>query len=279
MYVFNRAYRFGNSNSQTHSNDIYNIINGMKEEQRPKILGLLCDNGPDFNPSSSLVFYCQGQLWKDLNLDQLIICSYAPRSSRFNPIEIAWGNLSQALAQITLVSDAKKYDFKNNEEELSKLFIQAQEELQAIWSQTSYAQRLVHCSSIQPGSEEKPYYNYAEVKDFFKHGRKHSKHEEYKKEIQFLIKHCIKRPYYLHFKKCKESSCSHCSQKPIQNEFARSFLDLFDDQLPRPILFKDKYDGEHYPSLLDLKTNGALNETYRNERKNFIKKQKKGEKM
>ena len=84
-------------------------------------MALLSDNGPDFNPSSWIVIFCMGRLWHDIKLDDLILCSYAPRSSRFNPIELVWGTLNQSLAQITPASDANKYNYKTNEEDLKKL--------------------------------------------------------------------------------------------------------------------------------------------------------------
>ena len=71
-----------------------------------------------------------GRLWKDLNLDQLIMTSYAPYNSKYNSIEIAWGTLSQALAQTTLVKNAS--DFKKDKQGMINMFNQAFIELKHI---------------------------------------------------------------------------------------------------------------------------------------------------
>ena len=269
MNVFNRSFRFGGSTAETHANDIFKLFENYEENKKPKILGILCDNGPDFSPSSWLVFSYMGKLWKDLNLDQLIICSYAPRSSRFNPIEIAWGTLSQALAQITLVSDHQKYNYKENKEDLRLMFIQAQDELKEIWSKTLYAGKQVNCVNISPSCEESPYREYDKVKDALKHGRNSENHQIYKEHFQFLLSHCVKRSYYLHFKKCKESGCEFCTANPIKNEQAYEFLEKFDKQLPRPILFEGFYGGDHYPSLLDLMNNEDLQKMHKEKEELF----------
>jgi len=78
----------------------------MLWKKKPSILALTTDNGMDFNPGSYLVFTALGRLWRDLNLDQLFASSYAPYTSKYNTIELAWGKLSQELAQITLAAEA-----------------------------------------------------------------------------------------------------------------------------------------------------------------------------
>ena len=117
-------------------------------------------------------------------MDQLIICSYAPRSSKFNPIEVAWGTLSTALAQIMLVSDYSKYNFK----EILLMFF--------------------------PMKRESLYNNYADIKDAFYHGQNSGNHVLCKAEMQFLLNHCIKWLYYLHLKKYQGESCAYCSVNP-----------------------------------------------------------------
>ena len=274
MHIYNRPYRFNRSNSETHSNDIYNIYQTIEEDKRPKILGLICDNGPDFNPASHLVFYNMGRLWRDLNLDQFFVCSYAPRSSRYNPIELVWGSLSQALAQITLVSDHAKYDLKN-EQDLKRLFSQAEEELEGIWSQTKYAGKNIRCNSVIPNASEEPYHNYNETQDVLKHGKKHILHNEYRTFIKFLLSHCKKRPYYLQFSKCSDQTCNHCMQNPIETDSALRLLDQFDNQLPFPILLKEHYSGQHFPSFVDLINNSTILTDYNLRRKEIVDSPKK----
>ena len=279
FYVFNRTFKFTNSNTSTHCNDLYSIFQSYEENDKPKILGLLSDNGPDFNPGSSLVFYYMGQLWKDLNLDQLILCSYAPRSSRYNPIEMAWGTLSQSLAQITLCADHNKYDFKNKEEDLLMMLNQAQSELKNIWSKITYAKKKVICYDVKPKSEEIPYNDYAEIKDYFQKNKKSGNSESYQSTAEFFITHCKKKKYYLHFSKCLDPNCNYCSNHPIKNQAALNCLKFLDSQLPVPLLLEEFYAGKHFPSFLDIMNNESLQSKYLDLMKKDIKEQKESEKI
>ena len=63
---------------------------------------IVADNSPDWNPSSLLnaVFYMR--LWRDLNLDMLLICSDAAHHSAYNPIEHLWSPLTKKLSSVRL---------------------------------------------------------------------------------------------------------------------------------------------------------------------------------
>ena len=84
MNVINRSYFFTNSTCVSHSNDIFNLI--TNSDKKTNILALISDNGVDFAPNNYLVFFSLGRLWKDLKLDQLILSSFAPYQSKYNPI-------------------------------------------------------------------------------------------------------------------------------------------------------------------------------------------------
>ena len=89
------AFKYMSTTAAAHAKDLYKLIVPYPEDRRPKSLGLICDNGPDFNRASWLVLFYMGSLWRDLDLYQLIICSYTHKYSKFNLIEISWGNVSQ----------------------------------------------------------------------------------------------------------------------------------------------------------------------------------------
>src|SRR5262249_42168688 len=146
--------------------------------------GITSDNEPDFASSSYLVFYCMGRLWRDLGLDQLILCSYAPYQSKYNSIEIPWGNMSQALAQITLVPDAQKYN-QNSRQDMKQLFTKALEELKSVWDKTKYAGFKVDCQNILPDEREAPFDDLEELKNLFEHGPKSSHYHNHKQNVKF----------------------------------------------------------------------------------------------
>ena len=92
-----RAQRFHHSTVETHVNDIYPILKPLKEQGRSVVV-FSVDGGPDWNVSflaNTLFFY---RLWRQLELDILIVCCYVAHYSAFNKIEHFWVPLSRCLA-------------------------------------------------------------------------------------------------------------------------------------------------------------------------------------
>ena len=77
-----RAFRFQNSNAETHCNDLLDILCRL---QQP-VLFLLSDNGPDWTLQSWVVIFYLGRLWRELGVDVLVLLMYAPYQSAFNII-------------------------------------------------------------------------------------------------------------------------------------------------------------------------------------------------
>jgi len=276
LHIVNRPFYFVSTSAFSHAKDIYQII--QAKANKPSVLALTSDNGPDFSPNSYLVFIALGRLWKLIDLDQLFISSYAPYNSRYNSIEIAWGTMSQALAQIVLCPQAKEYI--QREGGRVEMFRIAMAELDSIWGKTYYAEKLVQTRSIDPLDAEyqdNPFSDYESVKDVLNKGEKSTFYTKYKPEIKFLFRHCYRRSYYLHFKKCYKLDCSHCFNK-IRHRESFDVLDEIDDKfgtLPKPILMDQVYDGEHYASFLDYKNSETLR---KNIKEKLEKEEKKGDK-
>jgi len=68
MHIYNRAFFFINSTAVSHANDVSAILSGIPQPQRPYVLSLTCDNGPDFNPESYSVFFQWDVYGKPLTL-------------------------------------------------------------------------------------------------------------------------------------------------------------------------------------------------------------------
>ena len=229
LHIYNRPFLYTNSNAITHANDIYDI--SQKKEIKPKVLALFSDNGPDFNPQSYLVFFALGRLWQKLKLDHLFLSSYAPYSSKYNSIEVAWGTMSLALAQTMLVKDAQNYD-EDNQNHMIEMFERALSELSTIWPKTKYADKNVKCQSLNPNSKEMPFDDYLVLKDVFDKGKNSNHFHLYKDQIKFLFRHCSRRKYYLHFKKCEKLNYQHCREERLEksdeiNEVIEHLNDLF----------------------------------------------------
>ena len=61
----------------------------------------MSDDGPDFNPKSmfNMIFFCR--IFKHLDLDFLVVLTYAARYSAYNCIVHLWAPLSNKLSGIT----------------------------------------------------------------------------------------------------------------------------------------------------------------------------------
>jgi len=164
--------------------------------------------------------------------------------------------MSQALAQITLVPEAKDTDLKN-ETKIKEMFVKAMNQLKGIWEHTKYAEEFVHCETKLPEEKESPLDDYEVVKEVLKNGDKHPKFAEYKKEFKFLFRHCIRRDYFLHFRKCDRLEC--CKEVPKCPE-AIDILDKLDQHrtLLCPVLDQNWLEGKHYVSFLDIKDNKEI---------------------
>jgi len=258
IHIYNRAFFFTNSNAVTHSNDLANIFSSIDQNQRPSIIGLTSDNGPDFSPESYLVFFSLGRFWKSYNLDQLILTSFAPGESKYNFIERRWAQYSTELAGVTLCPDARSYN-QSNDLMMKNLFSKALGQLNDYWSNVKYNNYNTHNNSIEPGNLESPWNDYEDLKDLFHNLEKSPHFLKYKGDVKFLMRHCVRRSYFLHFRKCHRLECKHC-HNTVKDVNAMQILDTLDVHrcLPPPQLLKNYYNGDHYPSLIDLVDNEGL---------------------
>lgn len=95
------AARFSKTTSSTHAK---NVRDFLKDEMLPcgrRVAIFLTDGGPDWSGKSLLNIYNFGKLWMDLKLDALILIRYAPRHSKYNPIERRWAPLTKKLSQVS----------------------------------------------------------------------------------------------------------------------------------------------------------------------------------
>jgi hypothetical protein len=250
--VVNHSHKFNPVNAQTHANEL-SYIYKTQLNPIPAILGLIVDNGPDYSPSSWLVMISFGRLWRDLNLDILIIMSHAPYNSKYNPIERVWGKLTKDLARVTLVPDYIKFNLKSLDE-IKILFQEALMELQKYWAESKYDEIPIVIEQSSPKNSD--YEDYAELKklneDISANKVKSDLFLKYRLELDFIIKHCIKRNYYLQFTKCLNINCSHCQNNIRMSEPLTLLNKLDEGALPVPILL-DYQDGEqHYVTLLEI---------------------------
>jgi hypothetical protein len=105
LTIVNRSAKFMGSNSQTHMNDVYRIMNeterASSSEPKP-ILWIIADGGPDWNVKSPLALMSYGRLFRRLKKDVLGVSMPAPGHSRANEIERKWAPVTNLVAGVVL---------------------------------------------------------------------------------------------------------------------------------------------------------------------------------
>ena len=101
QHVFNRASKFFKATSLQHATDIACLLK-EQSDCRKSIVSLLVDGGPDFSPKHLTNVLIYGRIWKDCNLDCLMVTTHSAGNSAYNKVEHAWSVLSQSLAGVTL---------------------------------------------------------------------------------------------------------------------------------------------------------------------------------
>lgn len=68
------------------------LINAEKVDKDMANVVMIADGGPGWSVKRVINFLSLGMLWKNLELDMVILQCYVPQHSRFYPIERCWGN-------------------------------------------------------------------------------------------------------------------------------------------------------------------------------------------
>jgi hypothetical protein len=239
LHVYNYPGKFHSTTSMTHSRDLKKILQSDILRENKAAVAVLCDNGPDWSFKSQLTIFYMGRLWRDMDLDYLTVCSYAPRHSAFNMIEHAWSKLSKLLVGVTLSAmlpgeDRPPFQQKLSEQELHNkealVFDKAVDDLNSYWSgeTRTYDGFRIQSEGVKciDSNLEADKIEYEKVKKFFKMGKKNIEPhlQSLQKEHTFFTKHCCKRTYVIEFLKCTDPECSHCAQRPIRAKKLVNFL-------------------------------------------------------
>jgi hypothetical protein len=97
LKVVSRAVRYHPSTPMTHANDLHDLL-----KDDVAFVMAIVDGGSDWSVKSLITLLFMGRLWRDKNLDGLILTSFCAGLSAFNPIEHFWAVLSRSLSGATL---------------------------------------------------------------------------------------------------------------------------------------------------------------------------------
>ena len=212
------------------ANDLSAVLRDHSVAKTSGAVCIVADNGPDWSLKSLLTTMAMGRLWRDMDLDILILCSYAPRHSAHNMIEHARSPLSRYLVGVTLSitlpgedkPPCQQSDLAESEREAkeSTLFDNAIKELNGYWEDCCYDSFPIYPHGVLCSQSEFPYDDHESIHRFLHAGiretESNEKFQQYQKELQFISRHATRDVCYLQLCRCSSDDCDHCSSRPVR---------------------------------------------------------------
>ena len=93
---------FNKESAMSHSNDLMDCLRPVVDSSKKKAFVMVVDNGPDWCRHSVMTVLVMGRVWEYMDLDYLLLTSYAPGDSKFNPIEHAWAAITRWCSGLVL---------------------------------------------------------------------------------------------------------------------------------------------------------------------------------
>lgn len=258
LTVVNRVSQFHKSTVESHTNDLIPILKEQFSLGK-SICIIISDNGPDWTMHSLTNIYFMYRLWKLSKLDALVLNSYCPGQSAYNPIEHAWSPLSDALAGVILPPNIHGEEKAPCQQKLSKeektqkeavVFDTAMRRLNEYWNNLKFDGFDVK-SLYQPCLEEGgPTRDHSHIHELLsKSPTAIKKNPELFEELQQCIGHIYRRIHSITIIKCTKLNCIHCTENPVIKQEACSLLRRFKGlPSPRP---DTKHEG-HFLTFIDI---------------------------
>ena len=226
LHIRLRAQKLSQATVVNHLTDLYQLLEG----QHKPCLVIVCDNGPDWSKTSIKTVLSMGRLWRDLGLDYLCVIAYAPRDSKFNPIEHAWSPvtswLSQVVTSATLPGESvppfkQQITLSEIQEKEQKLFKVEGERICASLNGRYFDTHPVSCQYTHTS----PLYDDEDtIRDLTgackRKLRESPKLQAMKSEYKALVQHCKEGRYSIEFVRCENSGCEHCVHLPPKSKAA-----------------------------------------------------------
>lgn len=234
VYVLNRATKFHQASSVAHASDLASLL--LHQLPHKAVVSVLVDGGPDFNPRHVKNLLAFGRLWRDMNLDCLMVTCHAPGQSPYNPVEHAWSVLANALTGVTFpnhlpgesppeAQDIPEADKRRKE---SVIFDQAIDQLGGYWKEKSFDGFPVVPMKVECLEAEEKYRDNNKLDEYVNASSRKVIECPDLKELnalhKFLCKHAVRTTYHCLFAKCSEGSCPDCSLHPVRASRFMTFL-------------------------------------------------------
>lgn len=98
LHIVNRVSAFHPATIESHVNDLIPLLG----KESASVCILVTDNGPDWATTSPGNLLSLMRIWRDANLDLLVVVTYCPGHSSLNMIEHAWAPRSRDLTSVSL---------------------------------------------------------------------------------------------------------------------------------------------------------------------------------
>ena len=266
MYIFCRSMQFQPSSALTHGKDLEEIAN-IAQAQGKSVMSLIVDGGPDWSLKSLTTFLAMGRLWRKQSLDALLVMTYAPGQSKFNPIERQWAPRSRDLSGLVLPACLPGEDKPppqqsglSEEQRMQKqkaVHKAAISRLCSIWNGRTYDGHPVAALAVEhpndDGLDSGLDKEHQKIDEVAEAGVKRIRDDESLRpvleEVRFLTRHANRSHHVLSFLKCCEKTCQHCCERPVQAVAAVCELRMFHGRTPSPGKLNSAL--KHYRSYLE----------------------------
>ena len=245
------------STNVMHVNFLITFLSEIRRSEEVYNLVAIADGGPDWAVKGVINFMSLGNLWENLKLDVLILQSYAPGHSRFNPIERSWSQLTKWLVGVVLPPDIDGTVPKDTDaERWNKVLDNAVQLCSKFWHGKSYAGFRI---AIETFLTSNPIISHLKTTHNLLHtftnagSKKISESPELsilQKKYQFFVQHANRKGYQIEFVRCEENSCHHCSSLPKRKNEMLEAMKLFGGTSPAPE--QSIFHPGHYRTFLDL---------------------------
>ena len=191
-------------------------------------------------------FLLYGWLWKDQQLDCLIVATHAPGQSAYNCIEHVWSLLSRSLTGVTLQNHLpgqclpieQRLGAKERKAKEAKVFDNAIGILSGYWNGKSFDGHPIKSVAVKCIDSSQQYTDHKVLEDFSKFSYRAVTWDPTLKEmqqfLQFLCRHAVKSSYLCLFLRSEIDSCQHRSRTAVTAPGVTSLLRAAGDCLFTP---------------------------------------------
>ena len=269
VHIFCRSSKFNASSSTKHAADLEHIAEAAKKDGKT-VVAVIVDGGPDWSFKSIANMIAMGRCWRDSSLDGLLLVSFAPGQSKFNPIERQWAPRSRDLSGVELQASLPGEEQPpssqtglSQEERTTKqkqVHDIAVEDVCSFWNGKTYDGFPVTPHAKLCPSDDSEESVEGDLKNFSTLSTHQLREPASKKlldEFRFLLHHCNRSRYLLSFVKCGSNNCEHCCAHPVKADQAIEELKLFGGRTPSPR--PSATDAGHFATYLECLVKPSAN--------------------